>query len=211
MARAFRLPARRSRHGGAQGEAGRGRPALDRAASPHGPPNALRSRRGRPTRRNCSSPCSRSRGRRPLQLHDPPCACGTGSAPPSSEACRGLVGSSPARLLVGIDPERQLAGDLVGQRRVRRVEAPGATVAEQALQLALPEHPEAARQIDGPVHDPECGLDDVAGMSLPCSACRAANTSPATASRRPQRIDRFGIEQLSRRLRRSSLLPVECP
>jgi cardiolipin synthase len=49
-----------------------------------------------------------------------------------------------------------LSQQLVGQERVRRMESPGSGVAEQALELALLEHAEAAGQIHGRVHDLPC-------------------------------------------------------
>ena len=79
---------------------------------------------------------------------------------------------TPARLFVGADPERDLADDLVGQQRIRRMEASGAAIAEQPLELALLEHPEAARQIERAVGDAERGLDDACA-----SWRRAAGTS----------------------------------
>ena len=54
----------------------------------------------------------------------------------------------PARHLVWIDAERHLADHFVRERGVRRMEAAGAGVAEQALQLALLEHPEPARDLE---------------------------------------------------------------
>src|SRR4029079_14060784 len=68
---------------------------------------------------------------------------------------------TPARLLVGAYPERDLADDLVGQRGVGRVEASGTGVAEQAFELALLEHAEAARQVERQVGDLECVADRV--------------------------------------------------
>src|SRR5258708_38891231 len=62
---------------------------------------------------------------------------------------------SPARLFVEADAERDLADDLVAQRRVGRMETAGAAIAEQPLQLALLEHPEAAREIERAIDDAE--------------------------------------------------------
>jgi len=49
----------------------------------------------------------------------------------------------------------------VCQRRIRRVEPAGAAIAEQPLELALLEHPESAREIEGAIDDPERAFDGV--------------------------------------------------
>src|SRR6185503_12900897 len=65
---------------------------------------------------------------------------------------------TPARLLVGVDAERNLADDFVRQQRVGRVELPRPGVAEQPLELALLEHAEAAGEIQRAVGHAEGGL-----------------------------------------------------
>src|SRR5439155_12643920 len=103
----------------------------------------------------------------------------------------------PPRLFVRADAERDLADNLVRQQRVGWMEPPSARVAEQPLELALLEHPEAARQIERAIDDAERGfdgsmlarhdpqepvgsdptvrsafvVDSRPGMSLPCSSC----------------------------------------
>jgi len=58
-------------------------------------------------------------------------------------------------LLVRIDPKRQLGHELVRKRRVRRMEAAGAAIAEQPFELALLEHAEATRQVERAIDDAE--------------------------------------------------------
>ena len=59
---------------------------------------------------------------------------------------------APSRRFVRADPEQGLCHDFVGQHRVRRVDAPEASIAKQLFQPALPEDPESScnveRQID---------------------------------------------------------------
>jgi hypothetical protein len=57
------------------------------------------------------------------------------------------------RLLVRVDPERELADELVGDRRVGGVGAAEAGVAEQLLQPAAAEDPRTARDVHGDVDD----------------------------------------------------------
>src|SRR4029079_8077238 len=66
---------------------------------------------------------------------------------------------SPSRLFVGIDAKRHLPHNLVREQWIRRVELAGARIAEKALELALLEHTEAAREIQRAVGDAERALD----------------------------------------------------
>src|SRR4030095_2821149 len=68
---------------------------------------------------------------------------------------------TPSRLLVRVDPERDLADDFVREQRVGRMELACARVAEQAFELALLEHAEAAGQVECAVGDTERRLDDL--------------------------------------------------
>src|SRR5258708_36881385 len=65
---------------------------------------------------------------------------------------------SPPRLFVRIDPQADLANELVSEERIRWMEPPGAAVAEQPLQLALLEHPESAGEIQRAIDDAEGGF-----------------------------------------------------
>src|SRR5262245_50263099 len=72
-----------------------------------------------------------------------------------------LSALAPTRLLVRIDPQRDLADDFVREQRVGRMEPARARIAEEPLELALLEHAEAAGDIECAVRHAECSLDNL--------------------------------------------------
>src|SRR5437870_2156587 len=59
---------------------------------------------------------------------------------------------SPARLLVRVNAQRQLADDLVGEERVRRVDRTETCVPKELLDTASLENTAAAAQFEGRIH-----------------------------------------------------------
>ena len=117
----------------------------------------------------------------PSQPHG--CSVPRPRAPPPRRAeGRSGAGSAPARRLVGVDAEAQLADELVGQHGVAGVEAAHADVAEELLEPVAPERAGAAGEVEGAVDDGEGLVDDERAASPPGATGQSAWSTPVAQS-----------------------------